>query len=86
MQPVRVPLFWVSVAFATGCLLGLDRAVSWPFALAIVAVTGLAWIFIRGERTSLALFYLFVASAGLAHTLILAATIAPNDARRLPAD
>ena len=86
MQPVRVPLFWVSVAFATGCLLGLDRAVSWPFALAIVAVTGLAWIFIRGERTSPALFYVFVASVGLAHALILSATVAPDDVRRLPDD
>jgi ComEC/Rec2-related protein len=86
VTPGRVPLFWVSIAFATGCLLGLDGAASWPIALALVVVVGLAWIFIRGERTSLALFYLFVITAALAHTLILAATVAPDDARRLPSD
>lgn len=82
----RVPLFWFSIAFATGCLLGLDGAVSWPVALGLAAVTGLAWLVVRGEDKSLALFYLFAIAAALAHTLTLAATVAPNDVRRLPAD
>jgi competence protein ComEC len=85
-MPRRVPLFWFSIAFATGCMLGLDGAVSWPVALGIVAVTGLAWLVARGERVSLALFYLFAIVAALAHTLILASTIPPNDVRRLPDD
>jgi ComEC/Rec2-related protein len=83
-MPGRVPLFWISIAFATGCLLGLDRVTTWPIALALGAAAGLAWIFIRGERTSPALLYVFVMSAGVAHALILAGTIAPNDARQLP--
>jgi len=86
VTPTRVPLFWVGIAFATGCLLGLDEIVSWPVALALAAGAMIAWFFVRGERRSLALCYLATILAGLAHTLILAATIAPDDARRLPAE
>jgi ComEC/Rec2-related protein len=82
----RVPLFWFSIAFATGCLLGLDGIVSWLAAAGIAAALGMAWIFARGERTSLALFYLFAIAAALAHTLILASTVAPGDLRELPAE
>jgi ComEC/Rec2-related protein len=82
----RVPLFWVSVALATGCLLGLDGLTIWPVALALVATAGLAWFFVRGEWASSALFYVFVINVGMAHALILATTVAPNDARQLPPD
>jgi ComEC/Rec2-related protein len=85
-MPRRVPLFWLSIAFATGCLLGLDGVVFWPVALGIAGVTGLMWLVARGEQTSLALFYLFAIAVALAHTLILASTIPPNDVRRLPDD
>ena len=83
-MPHRVPLFWFCIAFATGCLLGLDGVASWPVAAGAATVIGLAWIAVRGEQASLALFYLFAVAAAMAHTLILAATVAPNDLRRLP--
>jgi ComEC/Rec2-related protein len=80
----RVPLFWAALAFGTGCLLGLDQIVPWPVALGLAAVAMLAWGFARGECTSLALCYVATILAGLAHTLVLASTIAPDDARQLP--
>ncbi len=86
MTPTRVPLFWVGIAFATGCLLGLDEIVAWPVALGLAVAAMIAWIFVRGENASLGLCYLATLLAALAHTLILAATIAPDDARQLPAD
>ncbi len=82
----RVPLFWVALAFAAGCLLGLDQVTSWPVALALAGGAFAAWTFARGERTSLALCYLAAGFAGLAHTLVLASTIAPDEVRRLPVE
>ncbi len=86
MTPHRVPLFWAGIAFATGCLLGLDDITSWPVAAGLSAASILGWFFVRGERASLALFYLAVILAALAHTLILTATVAPDEVRRLPDD
>lgn len=82
----RVPLFWVALAFAAGCLLGLDQVTPWPVAMALVAVALPAWHRVRGERASLALCYVATVLAGLAHTLLLASTIAPDDVRRLPVE
>jgi ComEC/Rec2-related protein len=87
MSSRRVPLFPVSLAFATGCLLGLDGLVSWPVALALFALALAAWLIARrNEQTSLAFFYLLTIAAGLTHTLVLAASVAPDDLRRLPDD
>jgi ComEC/Rec2-related protein len=87
MSSSRAPLFSVSLAFAIGCLLGLDKAVSWPAALGLFVVILTAWIFLkRHEKASLAAFYLLIACAGLAHTLVLAASVAPDDLRRLSDD
>ena len=86
----RVPLFWVAVAFATGCLLGLDRVASWPvalgFAIAALAAWALACRRARGEPSPLAWCYVAIILAAWAHTLMLASDIAPDDARRLPAE
>jgi ComEC/Rec2-related protein len=85
MTSSRAPLFSVGLAFAIGCLLGLDRCTSWPIALGLFIAAVIAWIFLaRRERTSLATFYIVTACAGLTHTLLLAGTVAPDDARRLP--
>ena len=81
----RAPLFSVSLAFATGCLLGLDGGFNLPGALVMVYLTGVLWfILARREKVSLAAFYVFVACVGLVHTLLLAASIPTDDLRRLP--
>ena len=83
----RAPLFSVGLAFATGCLLGLDRLASWPIALSLFIAAVAVWVALhRHERSALAAFYVTTACASLTHTLILADTIAPDDARRLPAE
>jgi ComEC/Rec2-related protein len=87
MSSRRVPLFWVSLAFALGCLLGLDALVSWPLAFVLLLIALGSWILAgQREQTSLALFYLVTACAGMTHTLVLAASVAPQDVRRLPDD
>jgi ComEC/Rec2-related protein len=87
MTASRAPLFSVGMAFATGCLFGLDRLMTWPLALGLFVVAIAAWIILRHrERISLVAFYVAIACAGLTHTLVLAQTIAPDDARLLPAD
>lgn len=80
----RIPLFWVCIAFAIGCLLGLDHVADWPLALGFAAAGMVAWALVRGERLSASLLYLVVAFAALAHTRMLVGAIAPNDIRRLP--
>jgi competence protein ComEC len=81
----RAPLFSVSLAFATGCVLGLDGWISLTAALAAFSITGLLW-FVMGHREgpSLAAFYAFAACAGLVHTLLIASAIPADDLRRLP--
>ena len=87
MHGTRAPLFSVSMAFAIGCVLGLDGWVSLCIALVIFALVGAVWLAVRRhEALSLAAFYALVIGAGLAHTLIVARTIAPDDVRRLPDD
>jgi ComEC/Rec2-related protein len=85
MLSPRAPLFSVSVAFATGCLLGLDGWISLPAALLIFYVAGMLWLVLaRHEKASLAAFYAFTACAGLVHTLLLGVSIPADDLRRLP--
>jgi len=87
MLSPRAPLFSVSLAFATGCLLALDGLVSLPMALALVFLTGLAWlILVRFEKASLIAFYLLVIAVAQLHTLLIAASVASDDLRRLPDD
>jgi ComEC/Rec2-related protein len=86
VTPTRVPLFWVSLAFATGCLLGLDDVATWPTALGLTAAVMIAWACTRRKLPSLAVLYLAIVAAALAHTLILASAVAPDDIRRLPAE
>ena len=81
----RAPLFSVSLAFATGCLLGLDGWIPLPAALVIFYVAGVLWLVLaRREKASLAAFYAFVACAGLVHALLLGIAIPADDLRRLP--
>jgi competence protein ComEC len=83
----RAPLFSVSLAFAIGCLLGLDRLFTLGFALALFYIMGVVWFILRRyERASLTAFYVLVACAGLAHTLLLASSIPSDDLRHLPDD
>ncbi|HEX4139444.1 MAG TPA: ComEC/Rec2 family competence protein [Candidatus Methylacidiphilales bacterium] len=85
MLSPRAPLFSVSLAFAIGCVLGLDGWISLRAALVILVLAGAAWLVVRRYGAiSLAMFYALVICAGLAHTLLAARTIAPDDARRLP--
>lgn len=80
----RAPIFSVSLAFALGCLLGLDGWIALRVALAVWVVAGLLWFFLgRHEKTSLAVFYIFTACAGLVYTLLVGSTVASNDLRRL---
>ena len=75
MLSPRAPLFSVSLAFATGCLLGLDGMISLPGALIIFCIAAVLWfVLARREKTSLAAFYALAACAGLLHTLLLGAT------------
>jgi len=87
MLSLRAPLFWVSLAFAMGCLLGLDGIFSLRIALIAWVISGLLWWFAhRRETTSAAAFYLFAVCAGLVHTLLIATSIELDDLRRLPDD
>jgi len=85
MQSLHAPLFWVGIAFASGCLLGLDGVVALRIALVIWGLAGLLWLVVgRRPKASLAAFYIFTACSGLAYTLLLNAAIPPNDLRFLP--
>jgi predicted membrane metal-binding protein len=85
MLSLRAPLFSVSLAFAIGCVLGLDNAVSIGTAVFLFFVAAIAWLILaRFARASLAAFYVFTIGAGLCYTLLVAASISPNDLRRLP--
>ena len=87
MSVTRAPLFSVSLAFAIGCVLGLDACVSLRVALVLFALAGALWLAVRRLGTvSLTAFYVLVISAGLAHTLLIARAIAPDDLRRLSDD
>jgi competence protein ComEC len=82
---LRAPLFSVSLAFASGCLLGLDGAISLGGSLFMFYLAGFAWfVWKRHENASLIAFYVFAACAGLAHTLLLGVSIPGDDLRRLP--
>lgn len=85
MQSLRAPLFFVGIAFALGCLPALDGVVSLQLALVAWTLSGLLWLLLkRSESGSAAAFYLFTICSGLAWTLILNTSIAPDDLRRLP--
>jgi competence protein ComEC len=85
MLSPRAPLFSVSLAFATGCLLGLDGWITLGVALVLFYLAGVLWfILARHEKASLIAFYIFVASVGLVHTLLQASSISTDDLRRLP--
>jgi competence protein ComEC len=85
MLGTRAPLFSVSLAFAIGCVLGLDGWISLLVALTLFVIAGVAWLVVRrSEAFSLAAFYALVLGAGLTHTLLAASAIAPDDTRRLP--
>jgi hypothetical protein len=87
MATPRAPLFSVSLAFAIGCVAGLEQWLPLIPALAIFASAFVLWILLsRQEYSSLFAFYLMVAAAGLAHTELSATTIARDDLRRLPGE
>ena len=84
MLSPRAPLFSVGLAFALGCVVGLDGWLALHVALIALLLLGLLWLSLgRYEKTSLAVFYAFVACAGLTHTLLLDSTVPENDLRRL---
>jgi ComEC/Rec2-related protein len=85
MPSLRAPLFSVSLAFACGCVVGLDGWLSTNLALLAFGLTGGSWlVFRKRPSVSLAALYLFIASAGLLHTQLLQTAIAADDLRRLP--
>ncbi len=85
MLSPRAPLFSVSLAFAIGCVIGLDGWISLTLALVAAVFTGALWWFLaRRETASLAAFYAFTACVGLVHTLLVTTSISPDDLRRLP--
>ncbi len=85
MLGTRAPLFSVSMAFAIGCVLGLDAWISLRVALVLVVIAGAAWFAVRRRETlALAAFFALVICGGLTHTLLATSAIAPDDARRLP--
>src|SRR5258708_26515508 len=85
MLSLRAPLFSVSLAFALGCVLGLDGWIALSVALVMVYIAGFIWLVLaRRARASLGAFYVFTACAGLVQTLLLGSTISANDLRRLP--
>jgi competence protein ComEC len=87
MLSPRAPLFSVSLAFATGCLIGLNSGIELCAALVFFYLAGVAWLIMaRRQKASLIAFYVFAASVGLVHTLLVATTISPDDLRRLPDD
>jgi competence protein ComEC len=75
----------VSVAFATGCVIGLDDILSLGVTVWISFLVGVGWLILaRHEKASLATFYAFVCSVGLVHTLVTNSSIPGDDLRRLP--
>jgi competence protein ComEC len=87
MLSPRAPLFSVSLAFATGCLLGLEGWITLSGALISAYLAGVAWLVLaRREGASLVAFYLFTACIGVVHTVLGSAAIYPDDLRRLPAE
>ncbi len=81
----RAPLFSVSLAFALGCVVGLDGWISLSCSFVAFGILGLSWLILcRYEKASLIVFYGFVVSAGLVHTLLVSSIIPINDLRRLP--
>jgi len=85
MLTPRAPLFSVSLAFAIGCVLGLDGGIALGFALVLAYLTGMLWsILARYEKASLGAFYAFTACVGLVHTLLVGISIPSDDLRRLP--
>ena len=85
MLSARAPLFSVSLAFACGCLLGLDGVISLSVALGAFFIVSVGWwILARYPTASLVAFYLLTACAGLTHTLLLGVAIHSDDLRRLP--
>ena len=85
MFSLRAPLFSVGMAFAMGCLLGLDDLFSLGVALFLFYVALVVWfVLARRKVASLIAFYFLAACAGLAHTLLLAVAIPGNDLRNLP--
>ncbi len=85
MLSLRAPLFWVSLAFALGCLLGLDAMVSVRVALGVWVLAGVIWwMVVRSDVASVAAFYVYAACAGWAYTLLLSTSISGDDLRRLP--
>jgi ComEC/Rec2-related protein len=81
----RAPLFSVALAFALGCVVGLDGWFSLLVALMAFVLSGaLWWLLRRNESAALASFYFLAACAGVVHTLLAATTIFPDDLRRLP--
>jgi ComEC/Rec2-related protein len=87
MSKPRAPLFSVSLAFAIGCLLGLDGWLTWPVALAAMIGSGGLWLLMaRRADASLALFYVFTACAGMVYTVVVDRSIPAHDLRRLPGE
>jgi len=87
MLSPRAPLFSVSLAFAIGCVLGLDGWIGFGASLAVWMVAGVLWLLLsRRESASLVAFYFFVACSGLVLTLMPPRSIAPDDLRRLPGE
>ena len=85
MLSLRAPLFSVSLAFASGCLLGLDGLFTIAGALVAFYLAAVAWFVLgRHETPSLVALYFLTACSGLAHTLLLAGSVLPDDLRRLP--
>ena len=85
MLSTRAPLFSVSMAFAIGCVLGLDGWISLRVALVFVVVAGAVWFAVRRhEALALAAFYALVICAGLTHTMLAASAVELDDVRRLP--
>ena len=85
MLSLRAPLFSVSLAFGTGCLLGLDGIFPLGAALFLFYAAVVGWLVLaRFEIGSLIAFYFLAACAGLAHTQLIAVAIPADDLRRLP--
>src|ERR1700677_2143434 len=85
MPLTRAPLFSVSLAFAIGCVLGLDGWISLRVALVFVVVAGAVWFAVRRhEALALAAFYALVICAGLTHTMLAASAVELDDVRRMP--
>ena len=85
MLSPRAPLFSVSLAFASGCLVGLDGCFSLTVAMVAWILIAALWLFLaQREMASLVAFYFFTACVGLVHTLLMASSISADDLRRLP--